>query len=146
MGGFKLEGNSWWLIGGAVALLLGIFMLIIFFSFVRLWIQSLLTGAKIGILDLVGMKLRNVDYALIVKQKIALVQAGVRVTTEDLERHFLKHGNVAKTAAAVIAAREVGLDLSWKTAAAIDLSGRDVLDVVRSGVPNLQEQENTNFG
>jgi uncharacterized protein YqfA (UPF0365 family) len=134
MGGFKLSDNSWWLIGGAVALLFGIFMLIIFFSFVRLWIQSLLTGAKIGILDLVGMKLRNVDYAMIVKQKIALVQSGVRVTTEDLEAHFLSRGNVAKTATAVIAAHKAGLDLPWKTAAAIDLAGRDVLDAVRTSV------------
>ena len=41
-GGFKLADQSWWLIGGAIALLLGIFMLIIFFSFIQLWIQSLL--------------------------------------------------------------------------------------------------------
>jgi uncharacterized protein YqfA (UPF0365 family) len=133
-GGFKLPDNSWWLIGGAIALLLGIFMLIIFFSFVRLWIQSLLTGAKIGILDLVGMKLRNVDYAMIVRQKIALVQAGVRVTTEDLESHFLARGNVPKTATAVIAAHKAGIDMPWRTAAAIDLAGRDILDAVRTSV------------
>src|SRR5262245_28209731 len=129
-----LEGQSWWLIGGAIALLLGIFMLIVFFSFVRLWIQSLLTGAKIGILDLVGMKLRNVDYAMIVRQKIALVQAGIRVTTEDLESHFLARGNVPKTATAVIAAHKAGIDMPWKTAAAIDLAGRDILDAVRTSV------------
>jgi uncharacterized protein YqfA (UPF0365 family) len=126
--------QSWWLIGGAVALLLGIFMLIVFFSFVRLWIQSLLTGAKIGILDLVGMKLRNVDYPMIVRQKIALVQAGIRVTTEDLESHFLARGNVPKTATAVIAAHKAGIEMPWKTAAAIDLAGRDILDAVRTSV------------
>jgi uncharacterized protein YqfA (UPF0365 family) len=133
-GGFKLADQSWWLIGGAVALLLGIFMLIVFFSFVRLWIQSLLTHAKIGILDLVGMKLRNVDYAMIVRQKIALVQAGIRVTTEDLESHFLARGNVPKTATAVIAAHKAGIEMPWKTAAAIDLAGRDILDAVRTSV------------
>lgn len=124
----------WWVIGGGVLLLLGIFMLIVFFSFVRLWIQSLLTGAKIGILDLVGMKLRNVDYGLIVRSKIALVQSGVRITTEDLESHFLSRGKVEKTVGAVIAAHKAGLDLPWKTAAAIDLAGRDILDAVRTSV------------
>jgi uncharacterized protein YqfA (UPF0365 family) len=133
-GGINWGDNTWWLIGGAIVLLLGIFMLIIFFSFVRLWIQSLLTGAKIGILDLVGMKLRNVDYAMIVRQKIALVQAGVRVSTEDLESHFLARGNVPKTATAVIAAHKAGIDMPWKTAAAIDLAGRDILDAVRTSV------------
>jgi uncharacterized protein YqfA (UPF0365 family) len=126
--------NQWWFIGGGIALLVGIFLLIVFFSFVRLWIQSLLTGAKIGILDLVGMKLRNVDYAMIVRQKIAMVQAGVRVSTEDLESHFLARGNVPKTATAVISAHKAGYDLPWKTAAAIDLAGRDILDAVRTSV------------
>src|SRR5438874_7570197 len=86
--------NVWIFIVAGVALLIFLFMLILFFSFVRLYIQSLLTGAKIGIFDLIGMKLRNVDYAMIVRQKIAMVQAGVRVTTEDLESHFLARGNV----------------------------------------------------
>src|SRR5881227_564713 len=123
-----LQGKQWWLIIGGILLVVAIFFLVIFFSFVRLWIQCLLTGAKISILDLIGMKLRNVDYAMIVRQKIALVQAGVKVGTEDLEAHYLARGNVPKTATAVIAAHKAGMDLPWKTAAAIDLAGRDILD------------------
>ncbi len=129
------DNIPWWLVIGAILTLVGIFMMIVFFSFVRLWIQSLLTGAKIGIMDLVGMKLRNVDYQMIVRQKIALVQAGVRITTEDLESHYLARGNVPKVATAVIAAHKAGIaDLPWKTAAAIDLAGRDILDAVRTSV------------
>jgi len=128
------ERNTGWVIVGAVLLLLGIFFLIVFFSFVRLWIQAFLTGAKISIWDLIGMKLRNVDYSMIVRQKIALVQAGVRVETRDLEAHYLARGNVPKTAAAVIAAHKAGYDLDWRRAAAIDLAGRDVLDAVKTSV------------
>lgn len=129
------SGQVWIFVIAGIALLIFLFMLILFFSFVRLYIQSLLTGAKIGIFDLIGMKLRNVDYAMIVRQKIALVQAGVRVTTEDLESHFLSRGNVPKTSTAVIAAHKAGIaDLPWKTAAAIDLAGRDILDAVRTSV------------
>src|SRR5262245_5208438 len=128
------ERNTGWLIGGAILLLVGIFFLVIFFSFLRLWIQCFLTGAKISILDLIGMKLRNVDYAMIVRQKIALVQAGVRVATQDLEAHYLARGNVPKTATAVIAAHKAGFDLDWRRAAAIDLAGRDVLDAVKTSV------------
>ncbi|QEL18143.1 hypothetical protein PX52LOC_05157 [Limnoglobus roseus] len=123
-----------WFVVAAIAVLMFVVFLFIFFSFVRLWIQSLLTGANIGIGTLIGMKLRNVDYGLIVKQKIALVQAGVKVTTGDLESHYLARGNVPKTAAAVIAAHKAGLDLPWRTAAAIDLAGRDVLEAVRTSV------------
>src|SRR5262249_40110637 len=95
-----LNDNKWVLIAGGVGLLLGIFFLVIVFSFLRLWIQCLLTGAKISIWDLIGMKLRNVDYAMIVRQKIALVQAGVKVATQDMEAHYLSRGNVPKTATA----------------------------------------------
>jgi uncharacterized protein YqfA (UPF0365 family) len=129
-----LDANKWVLIAAGVGIIIAVFFLVIFFSFVRLWIQCLLTGAKITILDLVGMRLRNVDYTMIVKQKIALVQAGVKISTADMEAHYLSGGRVPKTAAAVIAAHKAGMDLPWRTAAAIDLAGRDVLEAVQISV------------
>ncbi len=129
-----MADNKWMLIGALVLLLLGVFFLVVFFSFMRLWIQCFLTGAKISIWDLIGMKLRNVDYSMIVRQKISLIQAGVKVSTQEMEAHYLSRGNVPKTAAAVIAAHKAGIDLPWRIAAAIDLAGRDVLDAVKTSV------------
>ena len=115
-------------------LVIGLIFLIIFFSFVRLWIQCFLAGARIGIVDMVRMKLLNIDYSMIVRQKIALVQAGIGVKTQEMEAHVLSRGNVPKVAAAVIAAHKAGLDLKWSIAAAIDLAGRDVLEAVKMSV------------
>jgi uncharacterized protein YqfA (UPF0365 family) len=129
-----LLSDKWTLAGAAFLVVVGLIFLLVFFSFFRLWLQAKLTNAKIGILDLVGMKFRQVDYGMIVRQKIALVQAGVSVTTADLESHYLARGNVPKTSTAVIAAHKAGMDLPWKTAAAIDLAGRDVLDAVKTSV------------
>src|SRR5579864_6404010 len=129
-----LLGQTWIVLLGGILLLIGVFFLIIFFSFLRLWIQCFLTGARISIWDLVGMKLRNVDYAMIVRQKIALVRAGVKVSTQEMEDHFLSRGNVPKTAAAVIAAHKAAIDLPWRIAAAVDLAGRDILDAVKTSV------------
>src|SRR5262245_42635918 len=123
-----LNQSMWPLLIGAVLVLLLVIFAVIFFSFLRLWIQAFLTGANISIWDLVGMKLRNVDYSMIVRQKIALVQAGVKVSTKEMEAHYLSGGRVPKTAMAVIAAHKAGMDLMWRTAAAIDLAGRDVLE------------------
>jgi uncharacterized protein YqfA (UPF0365 family) len=131
--GFDLKGNIG-LIVSAIGLLIFLFVLVIFFSFFNLWIQALFTGAKVGFLDLIGMKLRKVDYAMIVRQKIALVQAGVKVDNEELEAHYLARGNVPKVATAVIAAHKAGIDLPWRIAAAIDLAGRDILDAVKTSV------------
>ncbi len=124
----------YWIVGGIVIVFFGGIGLVIFFTFIQLWIQSILTGANISMFNLIGMKLRKVDYQMIVRQKIALVQAGVRIATEELEAHYLARGNVPKTATAVIAAHKAGMDMSWKTAAAIDLAGRDILDAVKTSV------------
>jgi uncharacterized protein YqfA (UPF0365 family) len=126
--------ENWRPIVLVIVLIVFLIFALIFFSFVKLWIQSLLAGAKIGILDMIRMKLLNIDYAMIVRQKIALVQAGVKSTTQELESHVLARGNLQKVVTAVIAAHKAGLDLPWRVAAAIDLAGRNVLDAVMVSV------------
>ena len=124
-----------WLIGiGLAIVVVGVIFLFVFLSFLGLWIQCVLTGADISIWSLLWMKLRKVNYDMIVKQKIALVQAGVNVSTSEMEAHYLSGGNVEKTAFSVIAAHKASIDLPWNIAAAIDLAGRDVLDAVRTSV------------
>ncbi len=130
----KDMNSVYWVVGGIVLVFVLGIALVIFFSFIQLWIQSLLTGANISMFNLIGMRLRKVDYQMIVRQKIALVQAGVRIATDELEAHYLARGNVPKTSTAVIAAHKAGMDMSWKTAAAIDLAGRDILDAVKTSV------------
>src|SRR2546422_6517837 len=100
------EGADWFkknygYVVGAVGIIVFLIFLLIFFSFVKLWIQSLLAGAKIGILDMIRMKLLNIDYSMVVRQKIALVQAGVKATTQELEAHVLARGNLQKVVTAV---------------------------------------------
>jgi uncharacterized protein YqfA (UPF0365 family) len=118
-------------IAGAIVVLIAA---LIFFSFIQLYIQSFLARADIGMLDMVRMRLLKVDYGMIVRQKIALVQAGVNVKTQDMEAHVLSRGNILRVVGAVIAAHKAGMDLPWRTAAAIDLAGRDVLEAVRMSV------------
>jgi uncharacterized protein YqfA (UPF0365 family) len=127
-------GNLVWIVVAIVILLFAILILVIIFSFFQLWIQAYLTGARVSFFDLIGMRFRKVDYPMIVRQKIALVQAGVKVDNRELEAHYLARGNVPKVAAAVIAAHKAGIDLPWRIAAAIDLAGRDILDAVKTSV------------
>ena len=131
--GFDLA-TQWPLVLGGIGLVVFLIFLFVFFSFVQLWIQSMLAGAGVGIFDMVRQRLLKLDYSLIVKQKIALVQAGIGVKTQEMEAHVLARGNVPKVAAACIAAHKAGLDLKWNIAAAIDLAGRDVLEAVKMSV------------
>src|SRR5262245_31834873 len=127
------ELNIWWIVAG-VGIIIGLVFLFIFFTFVQLWIQCLLTGAKIGLLGMLRMKLTKVDYAMIVRQKTALVEAGVKVSTQEMEAHALARGNVPRVVNAVISAHKAGIDLPWRVAAAIDLAGRDINEAVRRSV------------
>jgi uncharacterized protein YqfA (UPF0365 family) len=129
-----LPGNPWVILLALIGVLIFGLLLLVFFSFINLWIQAFLTRARVGFFDLVAMKFRKVDYAMLVRQKIALVQAGIKVGNDELEAHYLARGNVPKVATAVIAAHKAGIDLPWRIAAAIDLAGRDILDAVKTSV------------
>ena len=122
-----------------IGLVLAIIGLVIFANFFRLWIQSVTTGAGIGIFDLVGMKFRKVNPAVIVRSKIMAVQAGIGdehgVTSKGLEAHYLAGGNVPLVVRSLIAAAKAKLtELNFKLAAAIDLAGRNVLEAVQTSV------------
>lgn len=99
-----------------------------------LWLRAFSAGAKVTMLQLIGMWLRKVDSGLIVLSKIQAVRAGLDVTTEALESHYLAGGRVRNVVIALIAADRANIKLDWKLATAIDLAGRDVLDAVQTSV------------
>lgn len=130
-----------WLIVLAVALgLFGVVMVILFAIYGGLWFQAYMSDARVSLLSLVGMSLRQVDARLIVQGKIMAMQAGLwqdresGITTRRLEAHYLAGGDVLKVIRAIISAHRADIDLDFDKAAAIDLAGRDVLDAVQTSV------------
>ncbi|HIE10537.1 MAG TPA: UPF0365 family protein [Kiritimatiellae bacterium] len=115
----------------AIAILL---MVGIFFYFLKLWVRAWMSGARVSIFNLLGMKLRRVPPALIVDARIRAVKAGLDISTDQLEAHYLAGGNVINVVQALIAADKANIPLSFQRAAAIDLAGRDVYDAVRTSV------------
>ncbi len=106
------------------------------FSFipVRLWLAAKFAGVPVGLFSLVGMRIRRVSPKLIVEAMISATKAGLDVSTDDLETHFLAGGNVFQVVNALISADKAGIRLGFKTATAIDLAGRDVLEAVQMSV------------
>jgi len=107
---------------------------LLFLKFFRLWLQAKLSRADIKFVELIGMWLRKVNSLVIVRSKIMAVQAGLVLTTKDLESHYLARGNVPNVVRALIAANRANIDLTFKTATAIDLAGRDILGAVTTSV------------
>jgi uncharacterized protein YqfA (UPF0365 family) len=118
----------------AIAGILIISLVSVFFYFLGVWIRALMSGARVSIWSLVGMKLRRVPPAAIVDARIQLIKAGLALETDLLEAHYLAGGNVVNVVRALIAADKANIDLSFQRAAAIDLAGRNVLDAVRTSV------------
>ncbi len=117
----------------ALALFL-LFFLIFLAKYVNLWIRALFTRAEISLFQLVGMSLRKVNAAVIVNSKIRVIQAGLTITTQELEGHYLAGGNVPMVVAALIAADRAGIKLDFRRAAAIDLAGRNILEAIKTSV------------
>ena len=121
-----------------IMIIVGLFVLLsillvsgIFVRYFGLWIRAALSGAPVSFVSIIGMNLRKVSPGVIVDNYILARRAGVDVTTQQLESHYLAGGNVAQLIQAMIAADAAGLDLSFEGAAAIDLAGEDVLTVIQ---------------
>lgn len=127
------------IIGIVTLLIIGFFV----FVPVGLWISSLAANVKVSIFNLIGMRLRRVIPNRIVLPLIKSTKAGIGLSVNQLEAHYLAGGNVDRVVDALIAAERAGIELPFEKAAAIDLAGRDVLEAVKMSVnPKVIETPN----
>ncbi|MGX7099725.1 flotillin-like protein FloA [Globicatella sanguinis] len=115
---------------------LAIIFIALFFRFVPvgLWITAYFSGVKVGIGNLVGMRLRRVVPSYIITPLIKATKAGLKISTDELEAHYLAGGNINLVVDALIAAQRANIDLEFEQAAAIDLAGRNVFEAVQVSV------------
>jgi len=106
-----------------------------YFVPIGLWITAYFAGVKVHMFrDLVGMRLRKVPPASIVRPKISATKAGLNVALDKMEAHYLAGGDVDGVILALISADKANIELSFERATAIDLAGRDIRDAVRVSV------------
>ncbi len=119
-----------------VTLIIIFFILIVFLNFFPfgLWITALFSGVRVSILTLVGMRFRRVRPSKIVDPMIKATKAGLDLSIDKLEAHYLAGGNIDSVVDALIAAQRANITLEFEQAAAIDLAGRDVLEAVQVSV------------
>ncbi len=101
---------------------------------IPLWIAAWASGAYVGLFTLIGMRLRRVPPTTVVTARLSAVKAGIDISINDLEAHFLAGGNVVRVVNAMISADKANIPLPFKRAAAIDLAGRNVLEAVQMSV------------
>jgi len=116
-----------------------IFLILFLIAFVKIipipfWLAALLSGVKISLFSLVGMRLRKVPPEVILRAMIQSKKAGLEIPSDALETHFLAKGNVIRVVNALIAADKANIALSLQKATAIDLAGRNVMEAVKMSV------------
>jgi len=124
------------LVGGfAIVLLIVVALaLILYLVPIPLWIAAWASGAYVGLFNLIGMRLRRVPPGTVVTARISAAKAGLDISINDLEAHYLAGGNVVRVVNALISADKANIAMPFKRAAAIDLAGRDVLAAVKMSV------------
>ena len=121
--------------GGFILLMvaLGAFF-ILYLVPLPLWIAAWASGAYVGLLTLIGMRFRRVPSGIVVTARISAAKAGLPISINDLEAHYLAGGDVVRVVNALISADKANIPLPFNRAAAIDLAGRDIVEAVKMSV------------
>jgi uncharacterized protein YqfA (UPF0365 family) len=117
-----------------VVLILLVLSVFVYFIPIRLWIAALTASVPIKLFTLIGMRLRRVPPHIIINTLIMATKAGLKLTTDQMEAHYLSGGNLFQVVQALISADKANIPLTFERAAAIDLAGRDVFEAVQMSV------------
>lgn len=124
----------WSLIFTGIVVLIGFAILALIWNAFWLWWQSILSNAPVGLLQIIFMRFRKVNPNVIVNARITAKKAGIDITPDQLEAHYLAGGDVQRVVQALISAHKADLGLEYDRACAIDLAGRDVKEAVDTSV------------
>jgi uncharacterized protein YqfA (UPF0365 family) len=117
------------IVGGLIGL-----WILFYFIPVGLWFSAILSGVRVSLLQLIFMRWRKVPPGIIVTAMINSTKAGLTITRDELEAHYLAGGKVQSVVNALISSDKANIPLDFKTATAIDLAGRDVFEAVQMSV------------
>ncbi|MFW5829803.1 MAG: flotillin-like protein FloA [Planctomycetota bacterium] len=121
-------------IGAAILGIIVLAVLAFLADAIKLWFQALLSNAPVSLVQIVMMRFRKVNPNVIINSRIAAVKAGLEISANDLEAHYMAGGNVPRVVQALISADKANIELPLQRAFAIDLAGRDVREAVATSV------------
>lgn len=107
---------------------------LLYFVPVGLWFQAILTGTRVSLIQLIFMRWRRVPPGIIVNAMIGAKKAGITISSDQLEAHFLAGGHVQNVVNALISADKANIPLDFNMGTAIDLAGRNVFEAVTMSV------------
>ena len=123
-------------------LVIGFFVAVVFFLPSKLWLKAFFGGARISMAKLLSMKHKKIDISQVVDSYIFAKKSKIALSVDEIYAHLLSGGRIDSVISALVCAREAGLKLSVDTAKAIDLTDRDVVELVKSAInPKVVETD-----
>jgi len=126
------------LIIGAPVAVVALVLLIFAWTFFSVWLKAWASGAYVGPVSLIGMRLRGVPVGLVVENYINAMKSGLNITVDQLNVHYMAGGDVQMVVRALIGAQKASIHLEFDRACAIDLAtrgtGKTVKDAVNTSV------------
>ena len=139
-------------IGAIIGLIVLVFGLFVVLSFLSVWLKAYSSGAPVSMWNLIAMRyLRKLPYSVIVDARIMAVKAGLPVTVNEFETHYMAGGDIIQTVSGLINAQKAGIPLGWDQACAIDLATKgtekSIIQAVRTSIsPMVIDCPNPNTG
>ena len=129
LGKFVLLDWLWLIILGVI--LIAFVVIVCIMVPIKIWFRALISGAKVSMFKLIGMRQRKLNVSTIVEAYINAKKAGLYIDIEELETHHTAGGDVNRVVNALVSAYSAKVDLSIETAKAIDLAGKDIFEIVK---------------
>jgi len=114
-------------------IVIGFFTFLYYFP-IGLWLRTIAAGVPLTIGALIRMRIIGIPPGVVVTNLVRARKAGLALTVDQMQSHYLAGGNVENVVLAMIAAQRAQIPLEWQRAAAIDLAGRNVLEALQTSV------------
>ncbi|HEV3156366.1 MAG TPA: flotillin-like protein FloA [Candidatus Baltobacteraceae bacterium] len=118
----------------AIFVALVLFLMFSYYFPLGLWVRTLAAGVPLSMVSLIRMRLIGIQPGVIVLNLVRARKAGLALTVDQMQSHYLAGGNVEKVTLAMITAQRAQIPLEWQRAAAIDLAGREILEALQTSV------------
>lgn len=139
-------------IGAVLGLIVLLILIFIVGSFLSVWLKAFSSGAPVSMWNLIAMRyLRKLPYSVIVDARIMAVKAGLAISVNEFETHYMAGGDIIQTVSGLINAQKAGIPLGWDQACAIDLATKgtekSIIEAVRTSInPKVIDCPNPNMG
>lgn len=120
----EAQSTAWLVVVVALIFAVSLFYVAVFVIFFPPWIQAHLSGVRLMIVELIGMKLRRTDIKAVTRALIVAKQGGVTIAPAEMEKAWVQGIDLEKVTMAIVRAQKEEMDLTFQELVDAELEDR----------------------